>query len=275
MASVPPAPPANQGLHAVIYLDNSATSCPKPPAVVEAVTHALVEVCASPGRGAYDTALEAGRIMLRARRVVATLFGIKEESRVIFTLNATLALNLALKGILAEGGHVVTSSLEHNAMVRPLAALARTGVTITRVPCAVDGTTDPDDILAAVRPDTKLVALTHASNVLGTLMPVELVGPALRERGVPLLVDAAQTAGGFAIDVEAACIDLLAVPDTKGCWARRAWACCTWGREWIPVRCWKAAPGVIPNRPTLPGSCRTATNPVLPTCPVWPVLPPA
>ena len=200
----------------MIYLDNSATSCPKPAEVVEAVRHALVEVCASPGRGAYDTALEAGRIMLRARRAVARLFGIGEEARVIFTLNATEALNLALKGMLVDGGHVITSSLEHNAVVRPLAALARYGVEVTRVPCAADGTTDPADVLAAVRPDTRLVVLTHASNVLGTLMPIELVGPALRARGVPFLVDAAQTAGSFPIDVESACIDLLAVPGHKG-----------------------------------------------------------
>jgi cysteine desulfurase family protein len=200
----------------VIYLDNSATSCPKPPSVVEAVRRALTDVCASPGRGAYDTALEAGRIMLRARRTVATLFGVKEEARVIFTLNATLALNLALKGMLTDGGHIVTSSLEHNAVVRPLAALARSGVEVTRVGCAADGTTDPADVLAALRPDTKLVVLTHASNVLGTILPVEEVGPALRERGVPFLVDAAQTAGARPIDVEAACIDLLAVPGHKG-----------------------------------------------------------
>lgn len=200
----------------MIYLDNAATSCPKPPEVVAAVERALTSICANPGRGAYETALEAGRVLLRARRAVATLCGIKDESRVIFTLNATHALNLALKGLLGEGGHVVTSSLEHNAVVRPLAALRAHGVQVTEVPCSADGTTDPDDILAAIRPDTRLVALTHASNVLGTLLPIAEVGPALRERGVPLLVDASQTAGSRPLDVELMGIDLLALPGHKG-----------------------------------------------------------
>ncbi|HZK49523.1 MAG TPA: aminotransferase class V-fold PLP-dependent enzyme [Thermoleophilia bacterium] len=200
----------------MIYLDNAATSCPKPPAVVEAVRRTLTEVCANPGRGAYDDALEAGRILLRTRRSVARLCNIRDEARVVFTLNATHALNLALKGILGTGGNVVTSSLEHNSVVRPLAALAARGVTVTRVGCTADGSTDPDDILAALRPDTRLVVLTSASNVLGTLLPVAEVGPTLRERGVPLLVDAAQTAGSRPLDVEAMCVDLLALPGHKG-----------------------------------------------------------
>lgn len=207
--------PTHEG-RLVIYLDNAATSCPKPPEVVSAVSRTLTEVCANPGRGAYDDALEAGRVLLRTRRGLAHLFNIKDDSRVVFTLNATHALNLALKGLLTDGGRVVTSSLEHNAVVRPLAALARRGVRVTAAPCGPDGVTDPDDILAAVTPDTRLVVLTTASNVLGTLLPVAEVGPALRERGIPLLVDAAQTAGSRPLDVEAMCIDLLALPGHKG-----------------------------------------------------------
>jgi selenocysteine lyase/cysteine desulfurase len=238
----------------MIYLDNAATSCPKPPEVVEAVAQALTDVCANPSRGAYELSLQASRNLLRTRQAVAALFNIKDESRVIFTLNATHALNIALKGLLSADGmlgaaapvtpagqaplgkprdrpngggrlrrnwwtaktNVVTSSIEHNAVARPLAALARTGVEVTRVPCSSDGTTDPDDILAAVRPDTSLVVLTHASNVLGTILPVAEVGPRLRERGVPFLVDAAQTAGVFPIDVEAMGITLLAISGHKG-----------------------------------------------------------
>jgi selenocysteine lyase/cysteine desulfurase len=124
---------------------------------------------------------------------------------------------LALKGLLGERDHVVTSSIEHNAVVRPLAALETDrGVVVSKVPCGPDGVTDPDDILAAVRPDTRLVVLSTASNVLGTLLPVAEVGPRLRERGIPLLVDAAQTAGARPIDVEAMGIDLLALPGHKG-----------------------------------------------------------
>lgn len=200
----------------MIYLDNAATSCPKPAEVVEAVARTLTDVCANPGRGAYDDALEAGRILVRTRRAVARLFNIQDEARVVFTLNATHALNLALKGLLTGGGHVVTSSLEHNAVVRPLAALGPRGVRVTTVPCAADGSTDPADVLKAVTADTRLVVMTTASNVLGTLLPVAEVGPALRERGVPFLVDAAQTAGSFALDVEEAAIDMLALPGHKG-----------------------------------------------------------
>lgn len=200
----------------MIYLDNAATSCPKPPDVIAAVERTMREVCANPGRGAYDAALEAGRVVLRARRAVARLCGIRDESRVIFTHNCTHALNLALKGLLAPGDHVVTSSVEHNSVARPLAVLERSGVQITRVPCGPDGVTDPDDILLAVRPTTRLVCLTHASNVLGTVLPVTDVGPRLRERGVPLLVDAAQTAGCMPLNVVDDCIDLLALPGHKG-----------------------------------------------------------
>ena len=219
----------------MIYFDNAATSCPKPPEVVQAVARALTDVCANPSRGAYELSLQASRSLLRTRRALAGLFNIRDESRVIFTLNATHALNIALKGLLSPDGviaraggrtmtghgsvaksHVVTSSIEHNAVARPLYALASGGVEVTRVPCTSDGVTDPDDILAAVRRDTALVVLTHASNVLGTVLPIAEVGPRLRERGVPLLVDAAQTAGSTLIDVEAFGISLLAVSGHKG-----------------------------------------------------------
>jgi len=200
----------------MIYLDNAATSCPKPQEVVAAVSQALSDVCANPSRGAYELSLLASRNLLQTRRAVARLFNIRDESRVVFTLNATYALNIALKGLLTPGSHVVTSSIEHNALARPLATLERQGVEVTRVPCASDGTTDPDDVLAAVRPNTALVAMTHASNVLGTILPVAEVGPRLRERDIPLLVDSAQTAGTFPIDVEAMGISLLAISGHKG-----------------------------------------------------------
>ena len=201
----------------MIYLDNAATSCPKPSTVIAAVTRALAEVCASPGRGAYEPALEAGRILLKARRQLARLLSARDPSRVVFTLNATHGLNLALKGLLAEGDHVVVSSLEHNAVWRPLQSLvAKRGIRVSRVPCGQDGETDPADVIAAIRADTRLVALTHASNVLGTRLAVEEIGPAVREREKLFLVDAAQTAGSYPIDVEDWAVDLLAVPGHKG-----------------------------------------------------------
>ena len=207
----------------MIYLDNAATSCPKPKEVVAAVSQALSDVCANPSRGAYELSLLASRNLLQTRRAIARLFNIADESRVIFTLNATHALNLAVKGLLAKADgrrdsapHVITSSLEHNALARPLAALERRGIAVTRVPCASDGTTDPDDVLAAVLPSTALVAMTHASNVLGTVLPVAEVGRRLRERGIPLLVDSAQTAGTFPIDVEVMGVSLLAISGHKG-----------------------------------------------------------
>jgi cysteine desulfurase / selenocysteine lyase len=208
----------------MIYLDNAATSCPKPPEVVEAVTQALSDVCANPSRGAYELSLQAARLLLRTRSLVAELIGVQDESRIIFTLNATHALNLALKGVLRAALastderplHVVTSSLEHNAIARPLQVLITEGFEVTRVRCAPDGTTDPEDIMASLRTNTRLVALSHASNVLGTLLPVADVGPRLRERGVPFLVDAAQTAGCVPIDVEAMGISLLALSGHKG-----------------------------------------------------------
>ena len=207
----------------MIYLDNAATSCPKPPEVVAAVSQALTDVCANPSRGVYELSLQASRSVFRTRQAVAGLFNIRDESRVVFTLNATHALNLAIKGILtarreerATPMHVVTSSIEHNSVARPLATLEQQGLRVTRVACASDGTTDPDDILAAVTDDTVLVVLSHASNVLGTLLPIAEVGNRLQERNVPLLVDAAQTAGVFSIDVEAMGISLLAVSGHKG-----------------------------------------------------------
>lgn len=228
----------------MIYLDNAATSCPKPQEVVAAVSQALGDVCASPGRGVYELSLLASRSLFQTRVALARLFNVADASRVVFTLNATHAINLGLKGLLAPGGahrgfrvqgakawgapavrpgpskggapHVVTSRLEHNALARPLAALERHGVRVTRVPCASDGTTDPGDVLAAVRPETVLVALTHASNVLGTVLPIAEVGPLLRERGIPLMVDSAQTAGSFPLDVEVMGISLLAVSGHKG-----------------------------------------------------------
>lgn len=200
-----------------IYMDNAATSFPKPEAVIEAMADFMRNVGASSGRGAYRKALEADKIVFRARQAVARLLGVADVSRVVFTANATESLNLAIKGLLSPGDHVVTTSMEHNAVWRPLKAVERTrGVTISQAPCAHDGTLDPVDIEAFLRPNTRLIVMTHASNVTGTLMPVAEAATIARARGIPLLVDCAQTAGVHPINVERLGLDLVAFTGHKG-----------------------------------------------------------
>ena len=204
----------------MIYFDNAATSWPKPPGVVEAMTHFMEQVGANAGRSGHRLSVEAGRIVHEARESVAALFNVSDPLRVVFGANATEALNLALLGYLRPGDHVVTSSMEHNSVMRPLRALAarqRDGaVELTVVPCSADGFLRPQDLEAALRPNTALIALNHASNVCGSLLPVAEAGKIARRHGCLLLVDAAQTAGAYPIDVEADRIDLLAFTGHKG-----------------------------------------------------------
>jgi len=200
-----------------VYLDNAATSWPKPPAVMAAMVAYNEVVGASAGRGGYRRAVESSRLLYDAREAVARLFNIADSRRVVFTLNATEALNLALKGFLRSGDHVVTTSMEHNSVVRPLNHLTRDrGVEVTRVPCSREGFLDPDDFARAIRPHTRLAAVIHASNVCGAVNDVAAIGRVCRERGIALLVDAAQSAGAVPIDVQAMHIDLLAFPGHKG-----------------------------------------------------------
>ncbi len=199
-----------------VYLDNAATSWPKPESVYQAVDHFMREVGATPGRGGYQQEEEAQRIADETRTALAQLFHAPDPQSVIFTLNATQAINMALKGLLSPGEHVVTSSIEHNAMWRPLKALEKRGVEITTVPCTLDGMLDPVDVEAALRPDTRMVAMLHASNVLGTILPIAEVGEIVHHHKTLLLVDAAQTAGCYPIDMQAMGIDLLAFAGHKG-----------------------------------------------------------
>lgn len=200
-----------------IYLDNAATTFPKPAVVYEAVLDCLRRVGASAGRGSYRLALEADHLVFETRLALARLFNIGDPARLVFTANATEALNLALKGLLRQGDHVVTSSMEHNAVWRPLKVLERTrGIEITVVPCRPDGTLEVGDVSRALKDRTRLVVLTHASNVVGTVLPVGEIGRITRSRGILLLVDAAQTAGVYPIDVEEMAVDLLAFTGHKG-----------------------------------------------------------
>ncbi len=199
------------------YLDNAATSFPKPPEVVRAVTSFFERAGACPGRGAYAMARQAGAVVDDTRRLLARLLHAPSSERIVFALNATDALNMAIKGTLADGDHVVTTVIEHHSVGRPLAALERDGrIGVTRVPVSGDGFVDAADIRRAITPATRLVAIMHASNVTGALQPIDDIARIVRETQAWFLVDASQTAGAVPIDVERSGIDLLAFPGHKG-----------------------------------------------------------
>lgn len=199
----------------MIYLDNAATTWPKPDSVWEAVIECGKHKCGNPGRSGHRLALESAREVFAAREAVAALFNAGDSSYIIFTWNATGALNTALKGFLRSGDHVITSSMEHNSVMRPLHALSEKGlITYTVVPCSPRGELDPDDVKKVITRSTRLIVLTHASNVCGTILPVKEVKKLLPE--IPLLIDAAQTVGCLPIDVQDSGIDMLAFPGHKG-----------------------------------------------------------
>ncbi|PLX88463.1 MAG: cysteine desulfurase [Desulfuromonas sp.] len=198
-----------------IYLDNAATSFPKPDSVVKAVEQTLRHNAANPGRGGHHLSLEAGRLVMETREVLANLFGIGDAASVAFTANATEAINIGLFGLLKHGDRVVTTSMEHNAVVRPLYALSQQGVEVVSVAADRQGRVAAADLMAACCPGTRMLVMSHCSNVTGTLQPIEEIGPWCRQRGILFMVDAAQSAGLFPIDVEEQAIDLLAVPGHK------------------------------------------------------------
>jgi cysteine desulfurase/selenocysteine lyase len=203
-----------------IYMDNAATSFPKPKTVLDAMVHYTCELGASAGRGAYQEAIETGALILECRQQLSRLFNAGKPAHFIFTLNCSDALNIAIKGLIGptRPGHAICSQIDHNSILRPFNALVDQGwLAQTRVAIdPVSGLADPDDIRKAIRPDTRLIAITHASNVSGTVQPIREIGAIAREHGIPFLVDAAQSAGHIPIDVEADNIDLLAAPGHKG-----------------------------------------------------------
>ena len=198
------------------YLDHAATSWPKPPAVLAAMRETIEKTGGNPGRSGHRMAIRASETVYACRENLARLFGVSDPLRICFTSNATESLNLAIKGSLEPGDHVVFSAMEHNSVWRPLRELERRGVHISMAPAGPDGIVRCDSIVSQLRPDTKLIVLIHASNVNGALNPVEEVGQIARDRKIRFLVDAAQTAGAVPIDVEAMKIDLLAFPGHKG-----------------------------------------------------------
>jgi cysteine desulfurase family protein len=211
-------PPAPRRL----YLDNAATSFPKPRAVLDAMVRYANELGASAGRGAYHEAVETGALIHECRRRLNKLFHGERAEHFVFTLNCSDALNLAIKGLIdpsdgPRGNHAVCTHIDHNSILRPLHALEERGwLGQTRVPVDPStGLVDPEDVRRAIRPNTKLIALTHVSNVTGTVQPVREIGRIAREAGVPFVVDAAQSAGHLPIDVREDGIDLLAAPGHK------------------------------------------------------------
>lgn len=200
-----------------IYLDNAATSWPKPESVYAAVDHFQRHVGVSAGRGGYGDAVESIRMVDAARRDCAALVGARTPRRIVFGHNGSDALNLAIHGTLRPGDHVVASVCDHNSVLRPLAEHARThGVAVDYVRCDAAGLLDPDDMRRAMKPTTRLVVTNHASNVTGAVQPLAEIAAAVRDRGALLLVDASQSAGHAEIDVEAWGIDLLAASGHKG-----------------------------------------------------------
>ncbi|MGW8313033.1 MAG: aminotransferase class V-fold PLP-dependent enzyme [Desulfuromonadales bacterium] len=198
-----------------IYLDNAATSFPKPARVADAVVETLQLNAANPGRGGHQLSLKAGRLVMECRETVARFFGIGDASRIAFTANATEAINLGLFGVLQPGDRVVTTSMEHNAVVRPLRALSDRGVAVVRVMADAQGVVDPVALRQKCTAGTRLLIMNHCSNVTGTLQAIEEIGPWCRQQGIVFMVDAAQSAGVYPINVEEMAIDLLAVPGHK------------------------------------------------------------
>ena len=199
-----------------IYFDNAATSHPKPYCVVQAVKRALTEANANPGRSGHRAAIEAGRIVLDCRERLATLLGAGDAMRVVHCFNCTDALNLAIKGSLHVGDHVVATCLEHNSVLRMLYALAQRGrITLTLVSPGPDGFVDPEDVRGALTPATALIVCTHASNVTGAIQPVAAIGQVAKAAGVRYLIDGAQALGGMPVDVKALGCDLYAFPGHK------------------------------------------------------------
>lgn len=199
----------------MIYMDNAATTWPKPEMVYRAVDKTMRDTGANPGRGGYSAAYRAGEVVADTRKKLSRLFNIKDASRLAFMPNATYSINTVLKGILKRGDHVIATVLEHNSTLRPLYKLSKRGIELSIVTCSPEGFIDPLQIKKEIKKNTKLVCLNHASNVLGTITPIKEVGSMVRERGPYLLVDAAQTAGLYPLDVEEMNIDFLVFPGHK------------------------------------------------------------
>lgn len=199
----------------MIYLDNAATTYPKPQKVYDSILDCMTNYCANPGRAGHKMAMRAGREIYDARENIAKLFNIDNPMTIVFTHNATDSLNLAIKGSVKKGDHIITTSMEHNSVIRPIKALEDKGIENTVVMCDKEGFLNIDDIEKAIKPNTKLIVTTHASNVCGTLIDIKGVGEIAKKHSILYLVDASQTAGVYDINLKELNIDMLAAPGHK------------------------------------------------------------
>lgn len=199
----------------MIYLDNAATTYPKPDRVYNAVMDCMKNYCANPGRAGHKLAMKAAREIYDARENIAKLFNIDNPMSIVFTNNATDSLNLAIKGVVKSGDHIVTTSMEHNSVIRPIKSLEKHGVENTIVKCDKDGFLNIEDLKKAIKPNTKLIVTTHASNVCGTIIDIKSVGEVAKDNNILYLVDASQTAGVYDINVAKINVDMIAAPGHK------------------------------------------------------------
>lgn len=200
----------------MIYLDNAATSFPKPSAVYEEVLNCMRNYAASPGRGSYEMSIKAALKIMETREEICQLFNIPSPFNLIFTGNSTEALNIGIKGVLKKGDHVISTVIEHNSVLRPLHSMSKSGVEVTLVNVDKAGYVNIKDIKEEIKKNTKMIIINHASNVLGSLQDIENIGKLSKVKGIIFMVDASQSAGVIPIDVERDHIDLLAFSGHKG-----------------------------------------------------------
>jgi cysteine desulfurase family protein len=200
----------------MIYFDNAATTYPKPESVYQAVNRCMRDYCANPGRSGHKLSMEAGRKVLEARELLAELLGAKKSENIIFTLNATDALNTAIKGVVKKGDHIITTSMEHNSVLRPLKQLESLGVETTIIKCNMLGELNLIDLQTSIKENTRVIITTHASNVTGVLMPIKEIGEIAKQNKLLYIIDSAQTAGTYKIDVSDINVDILTFTGHKG-----------------------------------------------------------
>jgi len=200
----------------MIYLDNAATTYPKPEVVYESIMDCMKNYGANPGRAGHRLAMRAAREIYDTRENIAKLFNVDNPMNIILTTSATDSLNLAIKGCVQKGDHIITTSIEHNSVIRPIKSLEKYGIENTIVRCDKEGFLNTEDLKKAIKPNTKLIVTTHASNVCGTLVDIEEVGNIAKESNILYMIDASQTAGVYNIDVNKINVDMIAAAGHKG-----------------------------------------------------------